>query len=79
LAEDDKITDADKLFMTLEMSPRFQNLLRQSFEGMPVEDWDDEYAITCLRAAFGMGLSAALKEPELVDALRALGFDLTRH
>lgn len=66
----------ERAYLALDLSPRFQGILNDALKQGPVTEWDDDLLVTFLRAAFGCGLLAALREPELLDELEDMGFRL---
>ena len=75
MTDPDNLTDIDKLCVVLDLHPRLQERF-QSLYSRPADEWDEEWVIRHLRAAFGSGLIAR-SDRELVDAIRDLGYGLT--
>lgn len=77
MSDDEDLTYVDKLCIELDLHPRLQRVY-MSYLTPPEDGIEDREAwvLAHIRYAFGLGLLARA-DPELVEALRAQGYDLT--
>jgi hypothetical protein len=75
MADDDlvKLDLSERACLALELSPRFLAIMDDARKVWPSEEWADDL-VPLLRIAFGSGIVAAFKEPELLSELEGLGF-----
>lgn len=74
MADDlERLNLAERLLLIFDLSPDFREMMEFAFDGMPVEQWDHEYAVKTLHLAFGAGIVAG-QNPEVLESLRKIGF-----